>query len=273
MILPLAIGLTGTSSTFARVGSKFRATTSDLERSSRLVAGARSQPRRPRSKQRHLQPRRGRKRLHRVERRSQARRESVDRPVVSKSDQGTVIVDVQPPADPVLTLWREANEAYYRRRDLPEAVRLATRVVELGGSHAQMARQLLCDARIALEDGKAALKVCRSLLPWARSEEEKRNIHYTVGTIYRALLGDCAKAIQHYNQALVFGRQHILDDEVRIFRATCALEVGDISLAERDVGSLSARAGRLARPEEVTLLQRRLAAAKKKARNASVPND
>ena len=196
-----------------------------------------------------------------------------DRPVVTKSDPGTVTVDVEPPADPVLALWLEANEAYYRKRDLAEAVRLAKRVIELGGPHAQMARQLLCDAHIALEDGKSALEVCKSLLAGARSEEERRNIHYTVGTIYRLLLSDCARAIEHYNQALVFGRQHILDDEVRLFRATCALEVGDIALAERDVRSLSARAGRLARPEEVTLLQRRLAAAKKSARDASVPND
>ena len=193
--------------------------------------------------------------------------------IAKKSDTGTVTVDVEPPADPVVVLWRQANEAYYRQRDLREAVRLAERVVELGGPHAQPARQLLCDAQISLGDGKAALTACRRLLDSARSEEDRRNIHFTLGTIYRALRGDCSGAIKHFNQALVFGRQHILDDEVRISRAQCALDVGDIALAERDVGSLSARAGRLARPEEVTLLQRRLAAAKKSVNAKTVTTD
>ena len=198
---------------------------------------------------------------------------SAERTVVSKSEQGSVVVDVEPPADPVLTLWRETTDAYYRQRDLSKAVEGAERVVKLGGPHARAARQLLCDAQIALGNGARALSACKAVLGDVRSEEGRRNIHYTIGTIYRALLSDCANAIQHYNRALVFGRQHLLDDEVRVFRATCALEVGDIALAERDVESLSARAGRLARPEEVTLLQRRLASAKKARNDASTTTE
>ena len=184
------------------------------------------------------------------------------------SEAGTVTVDVERPADPVLELWGRATEAYYRRRDLPLAARLAQEVIDLGGANARMARRLLCDAQISLRNGSEALSACLALLGDARSQEEQRNIHYTVGTIYRTLLGDCGRAIEHYSQALVFGRQHLLDDEVRIFRATCALEVGNIALAERDVASLSAQAGLLARPDDVKRLQRLLEAAKKSATRA-----
>ena len=192
---------------------------------------------------------------------------------VSTSEPGEVTVDVEPPDDPVLLLWRQATDAYYRQRNLTAAIGLAREVVELGGRHSQPAQQLVCDAQIGLGNAQGALQDCKALLNNARSAEDRRNIHYTVGTIYRALLGDCARAIEHYNKALVFGRRHLLDDEVRLFRAQCALETGDIALAERDIGSLSARAGRLARPEEVTLLQSRLKAAKKGVNDASVTTD
>ena len=196
------------------------------------------------------------------------------RPIVSTSYTGTVTVEVEAPArTAAATLWRRANDAYYRRRDLDETVRLAQQIIDLDGPEAMPARQLLCDAYIAQGDGPAALTACRRLLLDTTSAEERRNIHYTVGTIYRTLLGDCAHAIEQYNRALVFGRQHFLDDEVRIFRATCALEVGDADLAERDVASLSARAGRLARPEEVKRLQRQLEAVKRRAHGDAVTTD
>ncbi len=203
--------------------------------------------------------------------RSQAPPPIAERPV-SRSETGTVtVVEVERPANPVLDLWRRTTEAYYRDRDLERAANLAEQVIALGGTQTLLARQLLCDARIGLAEGASALVACRALLPLARSEEERRNIHFTVGTIHRTLLNDCARAIEHYNRALVFGRQHLLDDEVRVFRAGCALEVGDIALAERDIGRLSARAGRLARREEVTRLQRALAAAKKRLREGLAP--
>ncbi len=197
--------------------------------------------------------------------------------VFAKSEEGSVTVDVESPDDPGLTLWRQTIDAYYRERDLAKAVRLADQVIQTGGERARMAQQLLCDAQIGLEQGAEALEACSALLDARATAEERRNIHYTLGTIYRALLGDCRQAIEHYNRAVVFGRQNILDEKVRLSRATCALEVGDLAVAERDIASLSSRrkdgAGRLARPEEVTLLQRKLAAAKRALKAAAQPTD
>ncbi|MEM7677848.1 MAG: zf-HC2 domain-containing protein [Myxococcota bacterium] len=193
--------------------------------------------------------------------------------VVSRSESGAVTVDVELPEDPSVALWQQAVDAYYRKRDLSEAINLAEQVSAMQGPYAGQARQLICDAQIALEQGPDALKACERLLSDVLSDEERRNIHYTIGTIYRGLIGDCRNAIAHYNRALVFGRMHFLDDEVRMARAGCALEVGNIALAKSDIESLSARAGHLARPGEVTVLQKKLTEAIKNLEESSGRTD
>ncbi|MEO1334841.1 MAG: zf-HC2 domain-containing protein, partial [Myxococcota bacterium] len=127
-----------------------------------------------------------------------------DGKVVSRSESGAVTVDVERPEDPEVALWHDAADAYYRKRNLSEAIQLAERLSALQGPYAGRARQLICDAQIALGQGTQALDACRQMLADAATDEERRNIHYTIGTIYRGLIGDCTNAIAHYNRALVF---------------------------------------------------------------------
>jgi hypothetical protein len=176
----------------------------------------------------------------------------------SSSEGETKVEVVETPLDAIGEAWREASEAYYQRRDLGRAIERAKVAASARGRpEGRLARQLLCDAYIAKSQPTEAVEACGALLDGATGEES-RSIHYTLATIYRAQLADCRQAIVHYNQAVVFGRATLLDDEVRLFRAGCALEVGDVDLAWRDVNALDGRAGRLARPAELEALKRRL---------------
>lgn len=179
-------------------------------------------------------------------------------PIVSSSEGETTVVVEAVPLDPVAEAWRQASEAYYQHKDLDRAIERALVVQRaVGRPEARLAQQLLCDAYISKAQPVEAIDACRVLLQGAGADEA-RTIHYTLGTIYRAQLKDCRRAIEHYNQAVVFGRATLLDDEVRLFRARCALEIGDLDLAWRDVTTLNGRAGRLARPAELEALKQRL---------------
>lgn len=179
-------------------------------------------------------------------------------PIVSSSEGETTVEVLELPLDEVAAAWREASEAYYQRKDLDRAIAKAREVQQAKGRpEARLAQQLLCDAYIAKAQPHEAVEACRALLD-AAGPDEARAIHYTLGTIQRAQLRDCRQAILHYNQAVVFGRATLLDDEVRLFRAGCAIEIGDLDLAWRDVTTLNGRAGRLARPAELEALKQRL---------------
>lgn len=179
-------------------------------------------------------------------------------PIVSSSEGETTVEVLELPLDEVAAAWREASEAYYQRKDLDRAIAKAREVQKSQGRpEARLAQQLLCDAYIAKAQPHEAVDACRALLDGA-GPDEARAIHYTLATIHRAQLADCRQAIQHYNQAVVFGRATLLDDEVRLFRAGCAIEVGDLDVAWRDVTTLNGRAGRLARPAELEALKQRL---------------
>ncbi|MBK6687092.1 MAG: FecR domain-containing protein [Deltaproteobacteria bacterium] len=179
-------------------------------------------------------------------------------PIVSSSEGETTVEVLELPLDEVAAAWREASDAYYQRKDLDQAIAKAQEVQKAKGRpEARLAQQLLCDAYIAKAEPHEAVDACRALLD-AAGPDEARAIHYTLATIHRAQLQDCRQAIQHYNQAVVFGRATLLDDEVRLFRAGCAIEVGDLDLAWRDVMTLNGRAGRLARPAELEALKQRL---------------
>lgn len=165
--------------------------------------------------------------------------------------------------DEISASWRDASQAFYRDRDLDRAVRSAERVLEIGAGRPEvrLAQRLLCEALIARREPRRAVDACSAVLPLEPNGEERRHIHYVLATLYRAQLGDCRRAIPHYGEALVFGREHHLDEDIRLFRASCAVEVGDLVLAASDLLALEARGGHLARPAELDGLRRRLAAA------------
>ena len=123
------------------------------------------------------------------------------------SEGETSVQVVLEETDAVKRAWLQAALAYYERRDLPAAIDLARKVVAEGPDWAEgrMAEVLLCEALIATRRAKEAIEACEARLKRPQSDEEKRQIHFLLATIHHTQLGDCAKAIPHYGQAMVFG--------------------------------------------------------------------
>jgi hypothetical protein len=185
---------------------------------------------------------------------------------VKESSEGETSVQVvMEETDPVKRKWLEAAVAYYERRDLPAAIDLAKRVVAEAPNRAEgrMAEVLLCEALIATQRAPEAIEACEARLRRPHTEEEKREIHFLLATIHHRHLSDCERAIQHYGQAMVFGGTSLLDDRVRLFRASCALDVGKLDLATVDLQTLKAHRNRLPNPEELDRLLGRLSEAKR----------
>lgn len=183
------------------------------------------------------------------------------REALRESSEGETRVQVlEPEADPVRVLWREAAKAYYEGRDLDRAITKAREVIRAAPERpeARMAEVLLCEALIATQRGEEAIAACEARLVRPSSDEEKRQVHYLLATIHHRQLGDCSRAIPHYGQAMVFGGTSLMDDRVRLFRASCALEVGRIDLAEVDVAEVKKRRDRLPNPQDLDTLERRL---------------
>ncbi len=182
-------------------------------------------------------------------------------PDVRESTEGQTSVQVVlEEADPVKRDWLQAALAYYERRDLPAAIDLARKVVAEAPDRAEgrMAEVLLCEALIATQRANEAIEACEARLKRPQSDEEKRQIHFLLATIHHTQLGDCARAIPHYGQAMVFGGTSLFDDRVRLFRASCALELHQLDLAASDLESVKSRSGRLPNPEELARLLKRL---------------
>jgi hypothetical protein len=186
---------------------------------------------------------------------------------VRETVEGETQVEVIDDEDPLKRRWVETARAYYERRDLGQAIELARQVIAEGGDRpeARLAEELLCDALIAEGRGEEAAEACAAQLARPHGDEERRQIHFRIATIHHRL-GDCGTAIEHYGRAMVFGGSSLMDDRVRLFRAACALEVGDLELAGSDLLSLKNRRDRLPNPDELDKLVRRLQEAQKQGR-------
>jgi hypothetical protein len=182
-------------------------------------------------------------------------------PLVRTTQEGETSVQVVKPSEDALAAkWREASEAYYQTTDLDQAVQLATEVAKEGGRRPEvgLALEMLCEAHLKKGEPERAIGACSAQLERETDEAQVRLIHYNLATIYRTQMHDCRQAIPHYNRAIVFGRSSLLDDEALIWRASCALDIGDLESARTDIGMLERRAGTLARPEELASLKKRL---------------
>ncbi|MCA9554383.1 MAG: hypothetical protein KC933_30385, partial [Myxococcales bacterium] len=145
-------------------------------------------------------------------------------------------VEVELPSDPVRRAWIAARAAYYEDGDLDRAIGLAVRLRADAAVRVESrwAGSLLCEAYTARGRAREAVEVCTEVLP-ARQGEEARILHRRIAELYRGQLGDCARALPHYNQVLVFGRSSPLDEGARLARAECAAETGDWDLVRRDL--------------------------------------
>lgn len=151
-------------------------------------------------------------------------------------------VEVELPRDPRARLLLQAEHAYYQDHDLDRAIRLAIQVRGGGpkGPAYWAATELLCQAYTANSQADLAVQTCGEQLQRPMHEASRRKLHQQLAEIHRTQRRDCASAIKHFNQVLVFGRTTPLDDNARLLRAGCALKVGDLTLAERDLAQLEA---------------------------------
>lgn len=164
------------------------------------------------------------------------------------TEEGQTNVQVIPPpertVDPFVARWLEASKAFYQSRDPQKAIGLAEALLaeEPGRPEAQSARELLCEAYLALNQPQKAITACSELL-WDQTDEmHVRLLHQKLAMIYRTQLGDCANAIHHYSRGMVFGGTSLLDDQARLGRVECAMEIGDRERAARDLEALAPRA-------------------------------
>ena len=151
-------------------------------------------------------------------------------------------VEVEPPRDPRARLLLQAEHAYYRDHDLERAIELSLQVRARGpkGPAYWAATELLCQAYTANSQADLAVQTCSEQLQRPMQDASRRKLHQQLAEIHRTQRGDCESAIKHFNQVLVFGRTTPLDDNARLLRAGCALKVGDLTLAERDLAQLEA---------------------------------
>lgn len=139
----------------------------------------------------------------------------------------------------------EARQAWFVDRDVLAAVELSERALALSterdGHLAAGAANLLCDAQVSLRGGAEAVAACLRYLELERDIERRRRIHYRLGVVLRDQLEDCARAMDHFAKALVFGGRSRFDDVARLRRAECAIELGELDLARSDLEVLSER--------------------------------
>lgn len=180
----------------------------------------------------------------RPERPSPAVEKSVEVVPVPPREETHVEV-IPPPEDPIREQLLEANRAFYEARDVARAVALAEEVVKTNAPRPEvrLAYALLCEAHLALRQPEPAVAACEQQLLREVDPEEKREVHLKLGSILRTMLSRCPEAIRHYSETIVFGRVSLKDTEARLGRAICALEVGDLALAERDLDLLSTAPG------------------------------
>jgi putative zinc finger protein/FecR-like protein len=182
---------------------------------------------------------------------------------VHSSYEGDTRVQVEkPPEDPISKKWLEASAAYYTSHDDARAVALANDIIAEGGNRAEvgLAQGLLCEAYLTLKQPERAVAACKARIAAETDPESARMLHYQLGTIYRTQLHDCRAAIDHYSASMVFGRATTLDDESLVWRAHCALSLGDVDGAKRDIVLLERHSALLARPAELVELKKRLGA-------------
>lgn len=169
-------------------------------------------------------------------------------------------VEVTAPGSPsIADAWLAASGAY-DAGDMGAARLWASAVIERGGEQPEvaLAHELLCRVHLALRAPTDALAACQAALQRQRDPARSRSLHQRIASIYRVQLRDCARAVEHYDRAVVFGAEGVLDEELLLGRADCALELGRPDLAERDLGTLSVRGERLVQKVWYLALQQRL---------------
>lgn len=182
----------------------------------------------------------------------------------SVEGQTEVVLEAPAAEDPVAERWRSAVQAF-DSGEAETAIRLAHDVVLLGRGRPEEreALSLLCTAELTVGAADKAVVACEALIGVEPGAEPRRLLHHRVANIYRVKLHDCAHALPHYDQTIVFGGTSLVDDEALLGRAECALELGKLDVAARDLRAVGARSERLVRKSTYDTLLSRLEAARK----------
>ncbi len=169
---------------------------------------------------------------------------------VEAPKSNTTVEVVAPDRDPLTVRYERAQALFYRENQAEHAITLAESIVTTGGERQEVALawRLLCDAYIATSRPDDAVKACESVLATEPDRERQRPTHRLLASLYADQVGDCDKAIEHFSAVIVFGRASMLDDAAHIGRARCAIEVGNLELARRDIELLETRRNRLQIP-------------------------
>ena len=208
------------------------------------------------------------------------RQQSIKTPVEPRSEsvQDDVTIGTsQPPAEvtaldpvrsPLEQHWADMQRAWYSERDANQTLAFGYKILELDPRPVMSASVLglICDAQVSLRAGHAAARDCRKLLDYIKDSVRRRRIHFTLATIYRNQLSDCKTAITHYGRAVLLGGRGRFNETVRLGRAECALELGDIAQASTDLAVLG---NSTADAERVRRVRRWLEELKRKARDAT----
>lgn len=164
--------------------------------------------------------------------------------------------------------WMAAQRAWHEGR-YESALKTARAIVDAGTGGAETQRSALgmvCDAEVALDHVESAILACEAHLTHVDGHEA-RLIRFRLAQIYRTRMNNCARAIQYYDRMVVVGSAAAIDRDALLGRAECALSLGDLDVAARDLGFLSKQSS--ARLDAYGVLVERLRAARARAQESS----
>jgi ferric-dicitrate binding protein FerR (iron transport regulator) len=149
----------------------------------------------------------------------------------------------------------EAAQQAFDEGEVTRALELARAVPRDDDLWAQRAAVLECRAAILVGEHGRAVEACERVLRGELEPVERRHAHLMLAQLHRTQLGDCGRALPHFDAASVRGENSLLQEEVLLGRCDCRIRVGNLDGATRDVAQLELRGNALTRPRMLEALR------------------
>lgn len=149
----------------------------------------------------------------------------------------------------------EAAQQAFDEGAVARALELARAVPRADEVWGPRAAGLECRAAILVGEHTRAVEACERVLLGELEPVERRHAHLTLAQLHRTQLGDCGRALPHFDAASVRGEKSLLQEEVLLGRCDCRVRVGNLDGATRDVAQLELRGPALTRPQALELLK------------------